>query len=195
MLYASALAAAATALVVALLAQGFGLSDPFVVLCLAVVAAFAERGTVRLSATMEVSISVVPTLFAAVLFGPVAAMIVAAASMLPDLRAPNDQAYLRWAVYTASRSITGGIAGLVAAGADSLVASQLGSIVLATIVAALVSESFSLVFAAATVSVRRTSRFVDVIRSFGPMVYASIPLYAPIVAMLVLAYRDVSPWT
>ena len=59
---------------------------------------------------MDESISAPPMLFAAVLFGPLAAMIVAAASMLGDFTRP----YLRWGIYTSSRAITASIVGGVA---------------------------------------------------------------------------------
>ena len=58
------------------------LRSPWVVLGLAATAALAERGRVRLTRYLEESISLLPTLFAAVVFGPLAAMVVAAASML-----------------------------------------------------------------------------------------------------------------
>ena len=83
----------------------------WVVLLLAVVAAIAERGGVQMSTTMDLeeSISLLPILFAAVLLGPLAGLLVAAASMLGDFRQP----YLRSVVYTASRAIIGGVTGLV----------------------------------------------------------------------------------
>ncbi len=44
----------------------------------------AERISVRLTKTHELSITLLPTLFAAVLFGPLAAAVVGGASMLGD---------------------------------------------------------------------------------------------------------------
>src|SRR5258708_35314152 len=73
------------------------IGNPSVIALLAVVAAVAERSRVELSSNLSESISLVPTLFAAVVFGPLASMAVAAASFLPELRAP----YLKWASYTA----------------------------------------------------------------------------------------------
>ena len=51
-----------------------------------------------------------PTVFTAVAFGPLAAFAVAAISNLADFRRP----YLRWAVYTPARALTGAAAGLAA---------------------------------------------------------------------------------
>jgi len=79
------------ALVLALSGHGFG--TWWVVVALAIVAGVAERGRVRLSDTLEESISLIPTLFVAVLFGPLPAMFVSAASLISDFRRP----YMKWA--------------------------------------------------------------------------------------------------
>ncbi len=67
----------ALALTLAVLALHRGIGNPFAVFGLAAIAALAERGSVRLASSTEVSISVLPTVFAAAVFGPLAAMIVA----------------------------------------------------------------------------------------------------------------------
>jgi len=51
---------------------------------LSVVAALAERGRVRLGENIEASISLIPTVFAAAIFGPVPAMVVGAASFIGE---------------------------------------------------------------------------------------------------------------
>ena len=94
----------------ALVMVGQPLGNPYVVALLAVVAAISERMRVQLSANLSESISLVPILFAAVLFGPLAAMLVATASFLPEFRPP----YLRWGSYTASRALTAAVTGGVA---------------------------------------------------------------------------------
>src|SRR5262249_34562799 len=82
--FAFALATIAVLTAIALVHAGFTVGNAAVVLVLAVVAAIAERGTVLLGRDTEQSISLVPTLFAAVLFGPLASMVVATASMVGD---------------------------------------------------------------------------------------------------------------
>ena len=72
-----------------LLALGYDVRSPWVVGGLAATAALAERGRVRLTRYLEESISLLPTLFAAIVFGPLAAMVVAAASMLGAFGAPS----------------------------------------------------------------------------------------------------------
>ena len=69
------------------------------------------------------SIALLPTLFAAVLFGPLAAGLVNASSMLgdPELFARSDPERaprLKLASYASSRFITGAAAGLVAQAAS-----------------------------------------------------------------------------
>ena len=59
-----------------LVVRGYSIGSPWVVLGLGATAALAERGRVRLTRYLEESISLLPTLFAAVVFGPLAAMVV-----------------------------------------------------------------------------------------------------------------------
>ena len=80
--YLAALAFAAVVLFY--FAFGYGLGNATAVVGLACVAAVAERGRVRLGEASEVSISLLPTVFAAAMFGPLAGMIVAAASFIGD---------------------------------------------------------------------------------------------------------------
>ena len=89
--YVATLILAALVVAASLVGAGYTLESPFTVLALSVAAAVAERISVRfavakrgLTSTEEQSIHLLPTLFAAVLFGPLAAGVVGAASMLGD---------------------------------------------------------------------------------------------------------------
>ena len=85
---------------------------------LAAAGAVAERASVQLvrGAAVESSISNLLVLLAAVLLGPLAAMVVGAASMLGAFRPP----YLKWATYSLTgRALNGALAGLAAAAAAS----------------------------------------------------------------------------
>src|SRR5262245_3055641 len=84
LMYVAVLASTAGATVAALVLSGYTLESPFTVVVLGVVAAVAERSSVSLTRNTEQSISVVPVLLSAVLFGPLAAAAVGAASMLGD---------------------------------------------------------------------------------------------------------------
>ena len=85
-LYVGLLAAAAAGLSALLVIGEYGVGSQWAVAALVALAAIAERGRVRLNDTTELSISLLPMLFAAVAFGPLAAMLVGAGSMLGGLR-------------------------------------------------------------------------------------------------------------
>lgn len=197
--YVALLSAAAASLGVALMLAGYGLVEPWTVLVLVAVNATAERGSVWLTRTTQMSIALLPTLFAAVLFGPLAAAIVNAASMLgdPELFAradPERAPRLKWASYTSSRFLIGGVAGLVADSLHDSAASGFGKLLLATMVAALLAEVLDALSAGATARVRGR-RFTSTLSTLGPLLLTSVPLYGPLVAVLAQAYTQVSPWT
>jgi HD-GYP domain-containing protein (c-di-GMP phosphodiesterase class II) len=183
----------------ALLLAGYGLESPVTVVVLAIVAAAGERVSVRITKNIEQSVSALPMLFAAVLFGPLAAGAVAAASMLgdPELtsRADPDRApRLKWATYTSTRFIGATLTAFAAQKTDALVPSVFGGLIAATLVGAVVSETIDLVFAITTAAVRRGS-VRDTMQTLIPLVVLVPPLCAPIVALLAFMYVEVSPWT
>ncbi len=145
------------------------------------------------------SIALLPTLFAAVLFGPLAAGIVNASSMLgdPELfsRSDPDRApRLKLASYASSRFITGAAAGFIAQGLLGFTSSAFGGLMVATLGAAFVAEGLDMLFAAFTARIRGRS-IRGLLRTLTPLLLTSVPLYAPTVAVLALAYTQVSPWT
>jgi putative nucleotidyltransferase with HDIG domain len=190
-----------SALVIAglLVAAGYTIQAPLTLAALVTAAVIAERAGVQVTKTWEHSISLVPTLIAAVLFGPLEAAVVGAASMLgdPELisRRNADRApRLKWAAYTSTRFIGGAAMGLTAQATLGLVGSGLGGLIAATLVGAFVGETLDMAFAALTGRVRgRPAR--DVFKSITPMVLLSAPAYAPVIAVLAYAYLEVSPWT
>ncbi len=193
--YAALLGLTALALGAGLVIYGYSLGNIWVLACLAAVAAIAERGSVRLTSTTEVSISLLPALFAAVMLGPLASMVVSAMSMVADVRSTVDRPYLRWFTYTSTRSITGALTGLIAEAVLHVIDGKLAGIAAATIAGALVAEALDVCFAALTHRVRGNGRPLYVVRTLGPLAAAAVPLYAPIVALLVVAYQEVSAWT
>jgi putative nucleotidyltransferase with HDIG domain len=176
---------------IALVLTGHSVGSPWVVAGLAAVAAIAERGRVRLTRYLEESISLLPTLFAAIVFGPLAAMLVAAASMIGQFGPP----YLKWATYTCTRALTGAATGLAATWALQLETTHIASVVIATTIGTLVSQVLDAAFAALTLRVRKTSNATEFLRTHLPLVLLAVPIYAPLVAVLAFAYTDVSPWT
>jgi putative nucleotidyltransferase with HDIG domain len=146
------------------------------------------------------SIALLPTLFAAVLFGPLAAAIVNASSMLgdPDLFGPRDGAQaprLKWITYTSTRFITGAVAGTVAMAVTEATNVSLSGLLAATLLSALAAEGLDILGASVTLRIVRGERMIGTLRVLGPIVFTSVPIYAPLVAILALAYLEVSPWT
>ncbi len=188
--YAGFLVLSATAWAVGLVALDVQLGPPLVVAALAVAAALAERGTVRLSHTIEESVSALPMLFAAVLFGPLAALVVAGASMLGDFTRP----YLRWGIYTSSRMITAAIVGTLAVATAHVIENATLALAASTIVAAVVAQLLDAVFASLTVHLRGRGDATETFGLLVPVAMAAIPLYAPLVAGLAIAYDQMSPW-
>jgi putative nucleotidyltransferase with HDIG domain len=189
---------AAAATLVALVAAGYTLESPITVLVLAAVAVIAERSSVRLARDTEQSISTVPVLLSAVLFGPLAAATVGALSMLGDaelVSRESDRApRLKWAVYTSARCIAGAATGLAAQSVILVVPSDFGGFVAAALVGAIVSELFDIGFAMLTFAVR-SGPVRDAARALLPLLVLAPPIYAPIVGVLAIMYVKVSPWT
>jgi HD-GYP domain-containing protein (c-di-GMP phosphodiesterase class II) len=192
--YVAVLVLVAVSLCVLLVGLGYRLESPLVVLCLAAATAVAERWSVPLSATTDLTVYLLPTVFAAVVFGPLPAAVIAAASMLgdPELFRRGDPARaprLKWANYTATSFITGAVAGLTA---QAFIGSSIGSIVIATFAAMAAAEASDFVFAITTSQVRRRSMH-ELAGRIGPVALTSFLVYAPVVVGLVVAYTRVSP--
>jgi putative nucleotidyltransferase with HDIG domain len=175
---------------IVLVLAGWRLGNAVVVMTLALVAALAERNRVRVGARSEASITLVPILLAAVLFGPLAAMLVSAVSLVDHLRRP----YLKWLTYTSTSSMAGVAAGFAAVGAQALAARGVTHFVAATLAATVLAELMDLFFVT-FVSSLRGMNIRAIAKAYAPLQFASALTYAPIVAGLVYAYRDVSGWT
>jgi putative nucleotidyltransferase with HDIG domain len=189
--WAAILVLAAVAMAIALVVSGFGVTDFAPTLALAVVALIAERQSVRLSPNLEISVSFLPFILAAALSGPLAAMLVGAVSLASQFGKPH----IRWVVWTASRALVCGAAGVAAWAAGGSSADSFTAI-LEVVVAASVTEVFwDLTLGAATVSIRRTGSLLGQLRTTMPILLAAVPLYTPVAAVLAYAYRVISPWT
>jgi putative nucleotidyltransferase with HDIG domain len=172
---------------VGLALNGYDLGNPWAVGALCLAGALAQRGQVEVSGALKVSISLFPILLAAVLFGPLAAMLVSVSSMLGEDRRPLT----RWLCYASSRSLTGAVAGVVAI---ELSHSTLPSILAASAAAAACTQVLDLAFAAVAFTLRGHGSPLTVVRTIGPLSFTSMPLYIPGVALLALGYEVVSPW-
>jgi putative nucleotidyltransferase with HDIG domain len=170
--------------------SGVGIGNWLGVVSLATIAALAERGRITLRGKLDVSISLLPAMFAAVLYGPLAAMLVFGASVLGlSLPVAGRLAFL------GSRALTGAAAAGAAAAIASMMSPGPGEVVAAATIAALVAEAIDAGFVSVAFVLRGNGSFGEAFREFVPVVVASVPLYSPAVALLVMAYRDISPWT
>lgn len=189
--YTALLAACAASTCAVLSANEYTLGNVWAVLALAVVAVIAERGQIELRPNLKASISLFPTLLAAVLFGPLGAMLVAAASTLADPPRP----YTRWLVHASSRALGASVAGLVSLEIASSASGDLAGTVLAAAGAALTAQSLDIAFGTLLTLVRGHRNPLSLVGTLAPLVVASVPIYAPVVALLVVGYEDLSPWT
>jgi putative nucleotidyltransferase with HDIG domain len=180
-----------SALVTAVLVNDPGLAHgpvwPMAVL--AVSALVSERQSVRLTSRAAVSVSSLPIVLAAVIYGPFAAIVVSFASLLCDFRAP----YARWITWTSSRSIAAGSAGAIALYLDGTGSHGFGRVVAAVAVATLVEQVGDLLLGSVAARLRGVS--VREIARLSTTIFLAQPLYVPITALLVYTYREVSPWS
>jgi putative nucleotidyltransferase with HDIG domain len=190
--YVGALALLASAVVVALLVDSSGSVAGSVlagVAALAAAALLAEIQSVRLSPQAEVSVSTLPIVLAAVLYGPLAAICVSAASLLPTLRPP----YARWLTWTSTRALAATSAGVAAQLVDPSRSHGIATVV-AAVGAATVAEHIANLGLGCVLGKLRGLTLRE-LASLASPVFIAIPLYVPVTAMLVFSYRVVSPWS
>lgn len=157
---------------------------------LAAIAALAERQSVPVTRNIETSVSFLPSVFTAVAFGPLAAAMVGAAASSTDVRPP----YGRWFVYTPARALTGAAAGLAAAHVTHAGDPAFGHILLASLAAALTNLIVDSAFNTVTLLVRGSGTPLAFVGNVGPLLALSLPLYVPLVALLVYGYQVYSIW-
>jgi putative nucleotidyltransferase with HDIG domain len=187
--YALALAAATSSFVVAAVALGAQLhGPPWVIVALGVTALLAERQSVRVGPNTEMSVSVLPILFAAVVLGPLAAVIVGASALVGDFRPPH----IRWAVWTCQRALVGGLAGCAAilvGGENSMFAHLLLAVAAAAVTEAVTDGALTTLTALV-----RGNNTGETTRSMLRLQMAAVPLYTPVLAVLAYAFTVLSPW-
>jgi putative nucleotidyltransferase with HDIG domain len=150
----------------------------------------AERQPVRISPNLEMTVSVLPMLFAAVVYGPLAAMAVGALGLMSDFGAP----YLRWLIWTSMRVLAGGLAGGAALAIGSNPAS-FGRLLAAVAVAALTDAAVDALLGSVVVTLRGSGAWAEYLRSMRPILAATVPLYTPVIVLLVYAYEEVATWS
>jgi putative nucleotidyltransferase with HDIG domain len=190
-LYGLVLTAIALSLVAGLLAAGMRFEGPLWQLAiLAAVALVAERQPVRITPNTEITFAVLPMLFAAVVYGPLDAMTVGALGLLVDFRAPH----VRWLIWTAMRTLAGGLAGLVVIALLPF-EPTVGELIFAVVAAALTEALVDSGLGAVTVAVRGTGSYGAFLRSVQPLLISSLAVYVPAIVVLAYAYGQATEWT
>lgn len=159
------------------------------VLLLGCISLLAERRSVHIGSNAQVTVSVLPIVFAAVVFGPLAAMAVGAIGILADFRRP----YVRWATWTSWKAISSGLAGVVAAVvlADG---SSFVRLFLAITLAVLTESVADAVIGGFVVAIRRSGSFSCFAKQLTPVLLGATPLYSPVILLLIYAYEQFSVW-
>jgi putative nucleotidyltransferase with HDIG domain len=189
--YAALLAALTVGLVLGLIAVGERPGGPlWLILVLALLAFAAEQQPVRINEGTEVTVSVLPILFAAVAFGPLTAGIVGAAGLIGHFRRP----YARWVIWTCECALAAGLAGVAAQLAGNELAS-FGAVAAAVVAATCVEAAVDALLAAGVLAARRGESWRAFLLSAAPISLVTVPLYAPVTILLVYAYRELSGWT
>ena len=190
------LVAGAAGMSAGLVASGWRLSNPVAIAVLAIVALAAERESIRLSPTIEVSVASIVCIFAAVVCGPLAAVVVGGVGLLADLpRRDGDQPTLRWLTWTAIRVIVAGAVGLTAAAVAVGVGPGFWGLVAAVTGAFVVENVLDLAFTLVAPAIRGTGDWKETSRSIAPALLGSLPIQAPVIAVLAFSYQTISPWS
>jgi len=188
-LYAAGLLCLTTGLALALVLMGTPIGPLWAILVLGAFSMLAERQPVRMSANLEITVSVLPVVFAAVAFGPLTAMAIGALGLAVTFEPP----YVRWLIWTCSRALAAGLAGVAAV----TVLAEMSSAQLfgAVLVAVVVLEAVDAALAACVIAVRKSGDYVGFLRLLRPIVLGAVPLYVPVILLLVYAYEQISAWS
>jgi putative nucleotidyltransferase with HDIG domain len=149
----------------------------------------AERQGVAVTDRIVASVSFLPLVFAAVAFGPLAGFLAGAVANATDIRRP----YLRWAVYTPARALTGAITGLAALAVGSG-GGGFGTYLVASLAASVANLAADAFFNSLTLAVRRTGTALSFVQAMAPFFVFAVPLYVPLVALFVYGYHTYSLW-
>lgn len=169
---------------------GSPLGPTWAILALGGLAVFVERQPVRLSSNVEITVSFLPVVFAAVALGPLSAMAIVAIGLATDLRQP----YVRWLIWVCMRALAAGLAGSAASVALSY-GTSFGVLAIAVTVAAVTYSLVDAGLGSLVVALRGTGGCVDYLQSLRPVLLGTIPLYAPLTLLLVYAYEQLSSWS
>jgi putative nucleotidyltransferase with HDIG domain len=150
----------------------------------------AERNPVRVNGNVEITVSILPVVFAAVVFGPLSAMGVGALGLVGAFRRPH----VRWLIWTCTRALGAGLAG-VAAALILVDDPSAGRLFAAVALAAFVNALFDAGVGALVIAIRRSGSSFNGLRLLKPILLGTVPLYTAILVLLIYAYREFSGWS
>ena len=181
---------------VTLVLAGYRVEQPLTVAILAVLAVGAEYESIRLTPTVQMSVVSILCIFAAVVLGPLAAIVVSAAAVLANFpRRDGNSPVLRWITWTAVSVIVAGCAGLAAVAVLSRVERNFWGIFAAVAAAFLVETLVDLVLVGVAPAIRGTGSWTKSAKTVGAANLSSVPLQVPMVALLAYSYETISPWS
>jgi uncharacterized membrane protein len=190
--WAATLGLATAGIAAWLVANDYGLPKIWYLIALALVAGLAERQSITLMGNrergIELAVSVVPFVFTAVAFGPLAALVVGVLGNLSDLRRP----YLKWAVYTPARGLTGAAAGLAAVAVHAHTEQAFLTMLAAAFVASVAHLVVDVATAMGTLAIRGSGSPWSYPRTILPLFILSTALYVPVVGFLAYGYSRYS---
>ena len=173
-----------------LVLSGASFGPAWAVLLLGVLSLAAERRPVRVNSNVEITVSILPVVFAAVVFGPLAAMAVGALGLAITFGEP----YTRWLIWTCTRSLGAGLAG-VAASMLLVEEPSAGRLLGAVALAAFVNATFDAMVGALVIAIRRSGDSLSGLRLLRPILLGTVPLYTAILVLLIYAYEEFSAWS
>ena len=133
--------------------------------------------------------SFLPLIFAAVVFGPLSAVIVAFVCLLGELGRPWE----RWVIWTFSRCLVLGVAGFTAAIFSPT--TTFARLFVSALIASAVTVIGESVVGAITLSIREKWAPRAYVFELLPVGLTGMVVYAPVIAGLAYAYARVSPWS
>jgi putative nucleotidyltransferase with HDIG domain len=178
--------AASIGVISALWLSGYRVPHVWAVFVLGAIAAAAERQTVAVNERTWMSVSFLPLVFSAVVFGPLGGFAVGVISNVSDMR----ESRLKWSVYTPIRGLTAAAAGFAVV---KLIPqpSHLGQYLLASLVGSLVYLAVDGSFSTATAFVRGIDPVAH-LQTIASLSWITVPLYVPVLTLFVYAYHTYS---
>jgi putative nucleotidyltransferase with HDIG domain len=177
-----------------LVLAGFRVDSLIPAAILGLIALGAEHESIKLAPWAEVSISSLVCVFAAVVFGPLTGALVGALSLILDLpRQDVEQPVLRWLAWTSIRFNATAAAGVTALAVGH--ARGFWGLFSGVVAAFVVETTLDVGLGSVAPAIRGVNTFSGAARSVGPALIGSVPLHAPVVAVLAYSYERISPWS